>query len=589
MKAKKILIVLSLVFISLTAVAFGALYYGYISVKKTLPQVIKLEDYKPLLVSQVFDRNGKKVGEFYRERRVLLPYKEIPELVIKSFLAAEDTTFFEHKGINPQALIRAFIANMRAGRNVQGGSTITQQVAKTLLLTNEKTFTRKIKDILLAIQMEENLSKEDILYLYLNQIYFGQSAYGIEMAAQTYFRKPAKALTIPEAAMLAGLPKAPSDYSPVRNPIRAKERQTYVLHRLAEIGYITEQQAKDYVKAPLKVYLKEEYESKAPFYLETIRQLLVQQLGEDVILNQGVKITTGLDLDKQIAANDAVYKGLKELDKRQGYRGALKSLSGDEEYQEFLDKQKKTLISESNPQRTILEDGTFAEVDIIKKGKIISKKTTDDSNIPSYMTLGKSYEGVVLSVNDSEGYVEVQLPDTRGLIDFSTMTWARKFNTELRSDGNEIKKPSQALKKGDVVLTKIVEEKFQWPKKRGKNIPKIEINKHLLLELDQEPQVEGSLLSIDQQTQEVLAMVGGYSFARNEYNRALQAARQTGSSFKAIVYAAALEKGYTASTKIIDAPLVYKQSGEEGQGDEKSGSLPITVVNLVAKSQCVML
>ncbi|MFN3455490.1 MAG: transglycosylase domain-containing protein, partial [Pseudobdellovibrio sp.] len=435
MKAKKILIVLSLVFISLTAIAFGVLYYGYISVKKTLPQVIKLEDYKPLLVSQVFDRNGKKVGEFYRERRVLLPYKEIPELVIKSFLAAEDTTFFEHKGINPQALIRAFIANMRAGRNVQGGSTITQQVAKTLLLTNEKTFTRKIKDILLAIQMEENLSKEDILYLYLNQIYFGQSAYGIEMAAQTYFRKPAKALTIPEAAMLAGLPKAPSDYSPVRNPIRAKERQTYVLHRLAEIGYITEQQAKDYVKAPIKVYLKEEYESKAPFYLETIRQLLVQQLGEDVILNQGVKITTGLDLDKQIAANDAVYKGLKELDKRQGYRGALKSLSGDEEYQEFLDKQKKTLIAESNPQRTILEDGTFAEVDIIKKGKIISKKTTDDSNIPSYMTLGKSYEGVVISVNDSEGYVEVQLPDTRGLIDFSTMTWARKFNTELRSDG----------------------------------------------------------------------------------------------------------------------------------------------------------
>ena len=320
---KKVLLgVFALIFLSIS----GA-FFLYKSVKASLPEVIKLEDYKPLLVSQVFDRNGKKIGEFSRERRVLIPYKDIPELVIKSFIAAEDDTFFEHKGINLQALIRAFIANMRAGRNVQGGSTITQQVAKTLILqASEKTYTRKLRDMLLALQMEENLSKGDILYLYLNQIYFGQSAYGIEMASQTYFRKPAKNLTIPEAAMLAGLPKAPSDYSPVKNPIRAKERQRYVINRLHDIGYITKEQAQEYIKTPVKVYLKEEYEILAPFYLETLRQLLVQQLGEDVILNQGVKVLTGLDLTKQIAANEAVVKGLKELDKRQGFRGPLKVL-----------------------------------------------------------------------------------------------------------------------------------------------------------------------------------------------------------------------------------------------------------------------
>lgn len=561
-------------FFALIFLSTAGVFFIYKSVKASLPEVIKLEDYKPLLVSQVFDRNGKKIGEFSRERRVLIPYKDIPDLVIKAFIAAEDDTFFEHKGINLQAMIRAFIANMRAGRNVQGGSTITQQVAKTLILqASEKTYTRKLRDMLLAIQMEENLSKGDILYLYLNQIYFGQSAYGIEMAAQTYFRKPAKNLTIPEAAMLAGLPKAPSDYSPVKNPIRAKERQVYVLNRLHDIGYITKEQAKEFIKTPIKVYLKEEYEILAPFYLETLRQLLVQQLGEDVILNQGVKIQTGLDLNKQIAANEAVVKGLKELDKRQGFRGPLKVLEDDSEYAEFLEKQKKSIIMESNPERTILEDGTFAEVDIIKKGKIITKKVnekTTASNLPSYLEVGKNYEAVVVNVNDAEAYVEVLLPESRGIIELESMTWARKVNFDVKPEGNEIKKPSSALKKGDVILVKILGDKFNWRKTRGKNVPKIDISKHLALELDQEPLVEGALLSIDQQTQDVLAMVGGYSFVRNEYNRALQAARQTGSSFKALVYAAALEKGYNASTKIIDAPLVYKQaSGDEGQGDEK--------------------
>lgn len=561
--------------LSVAVIGIAAVYFLYLSIKSSLPDMIKIEDYKPLLVSQVYDRNNKKIGEFARQRRVLIPYKDIPKQTIEAFLAAEDDQFFEHRGVNPQALFRAFIANMRAGRSVQGGSTITQQVAKTLLLTTDRTFDRKIRDILLAIEMEKNLSKEEILYLYLNQIYFGQGAWGIEMASQTYFKKPAKQLTLAESAMLAGLPKAPSEFSPVKNPARAKERQVYVLHRMAEVKYISKEEADKNVEAPIKVYLKEDYEAVAPFYLETIRQLLGKQLGEDVLFDQGVKVYTGLDVEFQKSANASVTKGLKELDKRQGFRGPITNLATDEEVKAYLDKMKYSLITESNPERTIMSDGQFAEIEwrISRKGSKISKKETEkEQKLPSFLTLGSTYEGVVTNVDDVQSFVEVQLPETKGIIEFETMTWARKPNFEKRSEWDLIKKPSQALKKGDVILVKIAAENFQWIKsKTRKADPFADVSAYLSLELDQEPLVEGALLSFDQQTQEVVSMVGGYNFAKNEFNRALQAARQTGSAFKAIVYAAALEKGYNPSTPIIDAPIIYKQmnADEEGQGDEK--------------------
>lgn len=569
---KKILIGLA----ALSIIGALSVYLIYSSVKKSLPEIIKIEDYQPLLVSQVYDRNNKKIGEFFRERRVLIPYKEIPKMVIDAFLAAEDDQFFEHRGINLQGLLRAAIVNMRAGYKVQGGSTITQQVAKTLFLSSERTYTRKMKDILLALQMEKNLSKEEILYLYLNQIYFGQSAYGIEMAAQTYFRKPVKELSLGEAAMLAGLQKAPSRFSPDRNPARAKERQIYVLNRMADVRYITAEQAKNTINEPVTVYLREDYESFAPFYLETLRQLLVKQLGENVVLDQGVKIYTGLDLDKQKAANEAVIQGLKDLDKRQGFRGPLQNLDSEDAIKEFLSAQKTKLISESNPKRVILPDGNFAEIEWLpRKGskKLFAKNKKEDSEdadkLPSFLKVGKSYEAVVSEVSDANGYVEVLLPETKGLIDFETMTWARKPDFEKKSEYDLIKNPSQALKKGDVILVKIVSENMEWKKSSRKNATRPDAKDHLRVELDQEPEVEGALLSIDQQTQDVLALVGGYSFARNEFNRALQAARQTGSSFKALVYAAALDKGYNPSTPIIDAPIAYRQSGDEGQDTDR--------------------
>lgn len=548
------------------------------SVKAGLPQLITVEDYQPLLVSEVFDRKNKKIGEFFRERRTLVPYNKIPKNLVNAFLAAEDDQFFQHGGINYQAILRATLANLRAGRTVQGGSTITQQVAKTLLLRDrEKTFLRKIREAMLAQQMEANLKKEDILYLYLNQIYFGQSAYGIEMAAQTYYRKSVEQLTLAEMAILAGLPQAPSRYSPVSNPLRAKERQAYVLSRMAEVGFVSKAEADEAVKQPVKVYVRENYEQFAPSVLETVRQQLVAQLGEDQVLDKGLRIYTSIELDKQIAAQESVVNGLKDLDKRQGYRGPLKQLSTKEEIEKFLVDGRKQLVAESTPERIIMPDGKFAEIVPAKADAKHASK-----NLPSYLKLGQAVEGLVEKVDDQAGLVYVRVGDARGLIDFDDMIWARKPNAEKRWDIDTIKKPSDALKAGDVILVKVRGEIFASsrlsnPSKNKKPIAPgslPEFDKFLAMDLDQEPVVEGALISFDEQTSDVLAMVGGYSYARNEFNRALQAARQTGSSFKTIVYASALDKGYTPATPIMDSPIVFEESDpnkddREGQEDSK--------------------
>lgn len=539
------------------------------SVRSSLPHLITVADYQPLLVSQIYDRNEKKVGEFFRERRILVPFDKIPKIVINAFLAAEDDQFFKHSGINILSIIRATLANMRAGRSVQGGSTITQQVAKTLLLSSEKTFTRKIKDILLALEMEKNLSKQDILYLYLNQIYFGQGAYGIELAAQTYFKKTVSQLTLAEVAVLAGLPQAPSRYSPVSNPQRAKERQLYVLRRMADVGFVSRAEAEKAGAEHIKVYTRENYVDTAPYYMEAIRQLLVNRLGEETVLDKGIKIYTSLDLSLQQAAQESVRSGLKDLDKRQGYRGAIKNLSDStENIEKFLDDERKKLIAESTPERTILPDGTFAE--------IVPQKSSKES-MPSYFKTGMVIKGVVENVNDSLGLVFVRLPEGSGVINFDTMSWARTPNPDVRFETAQIKKPSEALRTGDVIQVKLLSSQFKVPgriyEKRKKETQLVvpDVAHYMELELDQDPLAEGALISFDQKTQDLVAMVGGFDFARSEFNRAIQAPRQTGSSFKALAYAAALDKGYTPATPIMDAPIVYEDSTTdvEGQEDQK--------------------
>lgn len=576
--SKSWIVKLSIALSALIVIGLATAYIGYRAVKATLPQITNLKDYDPLVVSQVFDRNNKKVGEFFLERRTLIPFDKIPKNLINAFLAAEDDQFFSHGGINYMAILRALLANIRAGHTVQGGSTITQQVAKTFFLTEERKFLRKAQEAMLAFELERSLSKEDILYLYLNQIYFGNSAHGIENAALTYFQKTASELTLGEMAMLGGLPKAPSEYSPVKNPERAKERQAYVLKRMAEVGYITKEDAEREVKLPIKVYVRKNFEETAPYYLETVRQILVEKLGEDLVFKKGIQIYASLDVDKQKVAQDSLVRGLKELDKRQGFRGALRHLEDPKEIEDYFIKARRKIIAETTPERTINPDGHFAEIQLSKGTAEIAKTT----NLPIFLKIDETYEGMVSQVDDLLGIIYVRLPDSKGVIDFDSMKWARKPNLEKRADLDQITKPSQAVTVGDIIHVKIAGEKPTFSKsvsakKAVKNKPATpavagpDLSTFLHLELDQEPLVEGALISFDQESQDVLAIVGGYSFVRSKLIRAYQSFRQTGSAFKSIVYASALDKGYNPSTPIMDAPVVYEETKEddEGQDDTK--------------------
>lgn len=560
-----------------------AVFLGINHIKSTLPDIAKLDDYKPRLLTQVYDRNNKKIGEFAREneRRTLIPYDKIPKDVINAFLAAEDDQFFQHKGVNWVAIARAAFANFRAGKNVQGGSTITQQVSKTFFLSSKKEYIRKVKELFLAHELEENLSKEEILYLYLNQIYFGASAHGIAMAAETYYRKPVEKLTLAEAAILAGLPKAPSEYSPIINPTRAKERQVYVLNRMADVGFITKERARTEAAAPVTVYVRENFEELAPHYVETIRLLLIPKIGEEKLLDEGVSIYTSLDIDKQKAAQAAAEAGLKALDKRQGYRGATNNITEPKAVGEFLMKSRNKMIQEANPARIIQPDGKFVDYGPLRFDY------DPKAGLPFYLKAGKTYEAIVNKVDDDLGLVLIRIAEYEGAIDIETMKWARKPNPDKRYDLDTIKKPSVALKQGDIVLVKVISNKFDTSnlvkrspgKKEGKKVvatPLPDMKKYIDLQLDQEPIVEAGLLSIDSATQDVLAMVGGYNFAKDKYNKALQAARQTGSSFKSIVYASAFDKGFTASTPILDAPLVYDEKAAPKEGEDDGDDDPKT-------------
>lgn len=563
-----------LAFTGLAVVGAVALFAILTKYSNDLPTMIALSDYKPLLVSEVYDRNGKKLGEFFREKRILIPYKEIPENVINAFIAAEDDTFFKHEGVNYVAIARAFFANIRSGKKSQGGSTITQQVARSLLLSSEKTYTRKIKEIMLARKMEESLSKEDILYLYLNQIYLGQGAHGVGAAAQIYFRKDVRALTIPEAAILAGLPQAPSRYSPIKNPASAKERQRYVLHRMGEVGFITRDEAERLTNEPVKLFVWENFKDLAPFYLETLRQALIAEIGEEMVLDKGIKVHTGLDLVKQVKAQEHVQNGLRALDKRQGYRGPIRNLGDDSKLiAEFLLQTRNSLMDESSPERILKPDGTFEPRGPLNlTGKDTEGK--DLPNLPDYVALGKIVEGVVTKVDDATGLTYVRFGESRGLVDLETMEWARKPDPNVKTDEAKVKKPSLVLKVGDVILLKVSAKEFKSERLAGPAGAKLtlpDFKQYALVELEQEPKVEGALLAIDEKTSDVISLVGGYDFARSKFNRSLQAIRQTGSSFKALVYLAALDKGYTPATPIIDAPIVFDEPTEEGQDNASKG------------------
>jgi penicillin-binding protein 1A len=500
----------------LAFVLIGLGTYLYFSF--TLPPIKSLEDYKPPIITKVSSNDGELIGEFCNEHRIVVPIEQIPEVLSQAFVAAEDAKFFQHKGISYLSILRAMAKNFLAGKIIQGGSTITQQAVRSMVLSRERTLSRKIRELMLAHRIEKYLTKEEILYVYLNQIYLGHGNYGVESAARDYFGKGAEEITLPEAALLAGLPRAPETYSPIRHLQLAKQRQAYVLGRMVEEGYITQQEADTAYQAPLEIQSREnKFLNIAPYFTEYIRIYLQEKYGEEALYSQGLQVHTTLDLKKQKAAQEALQIGLRELDRRQGYRG---------------------------PERVLNKD----EIDAFCQK--VAQQFTDNP-----VKQGEIYPGVVTGFSKDKKQVFVRIGNKKGYIPFATMRWARTPDPEVDYSAAQLKDPAQALKVGYVIRAKVSE------------IPPKGL---LKLELEQEPEVQGALISMEIPTGYVQAMVGGRDFLASQFNRALQAHRQPGSAFKPIIYAAALDRGLTPASIILDSPVIYYDALEDGDWKPKN-------------------
>lgn len=558
---------------------FTSLYLTWIFL--SLPRLVTRQDYKPPLLTEVYDRNEEKIGEFFKERRLLLKYEDIPKSLVEAFVAAEDGQFFEHGGINYRAILRAFLANLKAGRKVQGGSTITQQVARTLLLSSKKTYTRKLKEVILALRMEKTFSKQDILYVYLNQIYLGHGAYGVEMASQIYFKKSVQEINKAEAALLAGLPKAPSRFSPIFYPVRAKSRQIYVLNRMREEGSISEQEFKEFLAQPIKVYVREKFSEHNPYFLETVRRLLRLHFESTDILQSGLKIITSLDSQKQIQAQAALKQGLENIDKRQGFRGVQKNLTLKKERDEFVQTMKKKLRKQL---RTHLIIPGFDM-------KLLDASTLSQDNLENLFKDIKEAKEEMMSVKNQKAHIQGKVfqalvseiyPDRiKVLSPFGVKEMLLKdFDWAVPVDKKETQEflnhPGEIFKMHDVISVKaqIKPQKEKEEEKPEETQPEEEEEPDIALELYQEPLVEGALLSFDLETSDIVALVGGYSYLRSQFNRAYQARRQPGSVFKPFVYGSALERGFNPASIISDAPVIFSdEEAEEKENEEKEAFL----------------
>ena len=522
----------------------GAALGFYLAFVRDLPELRSVADYRPPLSTRVLDRNGVLIGEFATERRQLTPIEEIPDHVVRAFVAGEDSTFFEHDGIDFVSIARAAWKNLLAGGEVrQGGSTITQQTVKGLLLTPERTLRRKVREMVLARDIEQRFTKQEILYLYLNQIYFGRGAYGIGEAARTYYDKSVAELTISEGAQLAGLPKAPSRYSPFINPERAEDRRRYVLERMLTDGFLDAATHAAAV-ADLPVLKTPSYQpdfEAAGYFTEEVRRELYDALGGEAVLTGGLSIETTLDIGLQHAAVDAVKAGLEALTKRQGYRGPLRQVAAD-----ALD----TTLAELGE-----ENGLEADEEGILR-------------LPESARL----TGVIVAVDTEAQEARVAFaPGVEATVPGSDVEWAREPNPKQAP--RRVKKIEKVFRVGDVALFDVTGASEDAPAQAS---------------LFQRPEVQGALLSLDVHEREVLALVGGYDFGTSQFNRVVQAKRQPGSSFKPLIYGAALEKGWTPASIVHDRPVVYT--------DESSGFIwrprnygrsfygPITLREALARS-----
>ena len=463
-----------------------------------LPDYHQLADYKPQITSRLYAADGSLLAEYATEKRIFVPVDKIPPLLRSAFIAAEDKTFYTHGGIDVAGIARAVMVNIKnfgKGKRKVGASTITQQVAKNFLLTSEQSLSRKIKEALLARKIEQTFTKDHILELYMNEIYLGIGSYGVASAALNYFDKSMSELTLDEIAFLAALPKGPNNYHPIKKPEAAKQRRDWVLRRMAEENYITLDEALKAMEEPIHMVNRtNDILADSGYYAEEVRRFVVKNYGDDAINTGGLFIRTSLDPELQKAATKALRDGLLAYDKKHGWRGAPQHFDEPDKAVQFI----------------------------------------QENKVPPYAPEKWQY-AVVQKVTDSAA--DILLADgTTGKMALEDVSWARKQLPDARI-GYEVKTVSEVLKTGDVIF--------------------VEAQKGRYL-LRQIPEVEGALVALDPHTGRVLAMAGGFSFEKNQFNRAIQANRQPGSSFKPFVYLAALDSGYTPSSLILDAPLVME-------------------------------
>lgn len=497
----------SVVFIFFAVAAGIGGFFAYKKLAADLPDISALRVYKPSQVSQLYDDKGDLAAEFYVEKRIVVTLDSIPERLVHATIAVEDAHFFEHHGLDIEGMARAMVANLRAGRVVQGGSSITQQVAKALLLSPERTLKRKVKEAVLSVMIDRVYSKYEILEIYLNHIYYGHGAYGVEAAAQMYFGKHMAELTLAESAMLAGLPKAPNNYSPVRFPDKAKARREHVLNRMLAVGYIDQQQYDEAVKEPFNLAEQQKPVNRAQWFAEHVRRYLEKKYGAELLYQGGLRIDTTLDLSAQAAADEAMRWGLEQDDQRLGYRGPFGHLN--------LEANEKPNWAKLNPKK----DENGYEVKLYQPGGVM--------------------RGVVTAVE--KGKVAVAFETGGGIIPLDKMNWAHKVNVNRDSMyAPKIEDARKVLKRGDIVEVRLLDtaKNGAYP-----------------LALHQTPGVQGALILMDTKTGYVRAMVGGYDAESTKFNRAVQSLRQPGSSFKPVIYSAAFESGITPATVIEDAPV----------------------------------
>jgi len=484
-----------------------------------LPDYSQLKDYEPPVMTRVHAADGSLLAEYAKERRLYLPIQAVPKLVINAFLAAEDKNFYEHGGIDYSGMARAAILyaeNYGSNRRPQGASTITQQVAKNFFLTNEVSFSRKIKEALLAMRLERAYSKDKILELYLNEIYLGLGAYGIAAASLVYFDKSVNELTIAEAAYLAALPKMPGALHPVRNHDRAIERRNYVIDRLQENGWIKASDADTARKEPLVVanHANSAHTFAGEYFAEEVRRDIFDRYGEKKLYEGGLSVRTTLDPKIQVMARKTMVAGLVKYDEEQGYRGPIQKLDVSGDWGVKLADIKS--LSDISPWQMA-----------------VVLETSEQSARVGFQP-GRDLGGAVSKERKT------------GLVSLDGVKWAKAASGALR--GKTPTTVSQVLHPGDVIY---VDPLF----KDGNPVEG-------QYRLEQIPEVSGAMVVMDPHTGRVLAMVGGFSFDQSQFNRATQAYRQPGSSFKPIVYSAALDNGYTPSTVVLDGPIEIDQ----GQG-----------------------